>query len=199
MAEPRGTLVIMAKAPVAGSVKTRLARAVGPIEALRFYRAATARLIRRVGRDRRWRTVLAATPDHMAGAPFWPGDLERRAQGGGDLGARMQRMVDFAPAGPVVIVGSDIPAIARAHVAAAFRALKSHEVVFGPAEDGGYWLVGLRRPPRAQSIFGDVRWSSRHALADTLANVRGRPAFLERLSDVDDEAAFRAWRRKALW
>lgn len=198
MAEPCGTLVIMVKAPMAGRVKTRLARAVGPIEALRFTRAATARLIRRVGRDPRWRTVLAVTPDRAAGARFWPDDVARREQGGGDLGARMQRMADKTPRGPVVIVGSDIPAISRAHVAAAFRALKSHEVVFGPAEDGGYWLVGLRRRPRAQSIFGGVRWSSRHALADTLSNVRGETAFLERLSDVDDERGFRAWRRGGL-
>lgn len=191
----KGTLYVMVKAPVAGAVKTRLARAVGPIEALRFYRTATAALLRRVGRDPRWRTVLAVAPDVKAGAGCWPAGMPRRAQGRGDLGDRMQRLFDEAPPGPVVIIGSDIPGIRRAHVARAFAALGAHEVVFGPAEDGGYWLVGARRRPTAPALFAGVRWSSEHALSDTTLNAKNKPALLDILPDVDGEADWRAWRR----
>jgi hypothetical protein len=79
------------------------------------------------------------------------------------------------------------------HVAAAFRALGRVPLVFGPAADGGYWLVGARRrpaPPRG--LFDGVCWSTCHALADTLANAGGRRAvLLETLEDVDDAEAYR--------
>ncbi len=96
------------------------------------------------------------------------------------------------PPGPVVIVGSDIPDIAPNHIAKAFRALGDNDAVFGPATDGGYWLVGLRRRPRFLDPFAGVRWSSVHALADTLANLAGRRvAFVDLLSDVDDGDSLR--------
>ena len=103
----------------------------------------------------------------------------------------MQRILDRAPPGPVVIIGTDIPGIRRAHIAEAFRVLGRRAHVFGPATDGGYWLVGSRRRPHTpQGLFTRVRWSSEHALADTLANLDGRSVgFVATLSDVDDAAA----------
>ena len=93
------------------------------------------------------------------------------------------------PPGPVVIVGSDIPGIRPAHVARAFRALGRADWVVGPAEDGGYWLIGARRRPSYRDPFAGVRWSSEHTLADTVANLTGaRIAFLEVLSDIDTGA-----------
>lgn len=194
---PRGTLVVMAKAPVAGAVKTRLARAIGPIEAVRFYRTALSALLRRVGGDPRWTIVLAVTPDWTVAAPCWPVGIARIAQGRGDLGARMRRAIDAAGPGPVAVIGSDVPGIRRSHVAAGFRALGAHETVFGPAEDGGYWLVGERRRPGVRRLFAGVRWSTEHALADTLLNCKGKAALLETLPDVDEEREWRAWRRNA--
>ena len=189
-------LVVMVKAPLAGRVKSRLAREVGAGEAVRFYRTATAALLRRLGADPRWHTSLAVTPDGAAGMPFWPATLARFGQGGGDLGMRMQRVLDRAGPGPVVIIGSDIPAIRSSHIAAAFAALGPADVVFGPATDGGYWLVGAKRLPRVPQLFDTVRWSSPDTLADTLGNIAGlKVAFVERLSDVDDGKDYRAWRR----
>lgn len=190
------TLVVMVKAPVAGAVKTRLARRVGAIEALRFYRAATALLLRRVGRDPRWRTVLAVAPDRAVGARSWPPALARVPQGGGDLGSRMQRLLERASRGPVVIVGSDIPDVTAGHVAQTFRLLGRHALVFGPAEDGGYWLIGARRRPHVPRPFGGVRWSTENTLADTLRNIGGSVGFVEMLADIDTEADWRRWRRK---
>lgn len=191
-------LVIMAKQPLIGRVKTRLARDIGHVEALRFYREAGGSLIRRVGRDPRWQTVIAVAPDravHERG--IWPEDLPRVGQGEGDLGDRMGRLFRDLPPGPVVIVGADIPAIGKAQVAAAFDALGRSDMVIGPAEDGGYWLIGMKRRPRVREIFEGVRWSSEHAMEDTLKNIRRQNMsvrVLERLCDIDTGADLARWR-----
>ena len=191
-------LVIMAKTPQIGRVKTRLARDIGAVAAVRFFRTASAGLIGRVARDPRWRTVLALAPDravHERG--IWPDALPRVAQGVGDLGARMGRLFRDLPPGPVVIVGADIPGIERRHIAEAFAALGRHDAVIGPAEDGGYWLVGLRRRPRVADIFEGVRWSSAHTLEDTRNNICAQNmslALLERLPDIDTGADYARWK-----
>ena len=140
----------------------------------------------------RWRTVLCVT----GGAWRWPRGLPILAQGKGDLGARMARAIAAIPQGPVVLVGSDIPGIRPPHIARAFRALASGGVVFGPSEDGGYWLIGIRDRALLRGLFRGVRWSTKHALADTIANLPpGRDyALADTLSDVDDAAAWRRWR-----
>ncbi len=191
-------LVIMAKQPLIGRVKTRLARDIGHVEALRFYREAGGSLIRRVGRDPRWQTVIAVAPDravHERG--IWPEDIPRVGQGEGDLGHRMGRLFRDLPPGPVVIIGADIPAIGKAQVAAAFAALGTSDTVIGPAEDGGYWLIGMKRRPRVREIFEGVRWSSENAMEDTLKNILRRNMsvrVLERLSDIDTGADLARWR-----
>jgi len=178
----------MAKRPVAGRVKRRLAREIGGVAAHRFYRTTLTHTVGRLGADPRWRTYLAVTPDTSAAEPCWPvsRNLTRIAQGSGDLGQRMQNLFDSLPSGPVVIVGSDIPAIRPAHIARAFDLLGRADIVFGPAQDGGYWLVGLKRSPRRLVPFEGVPWSTKDALAATAANVHGRIVlFAPRLSDVD--------------
>ena len=183
----------MAKLPVAGGVKTRLAREIGVAGATRFARHAAAALLQRVGYDRRWQTTLAVAPDQGLGSRAWPRGMARRPQGGGDLGTRMERIFNWTYTGPMLIVGTDVPGIRPAHIAQAFRRLGRHDAVFGPATDGGYWLVGLRRRPRVLRPFANVRWSSPHALADTLANLEGRAvALVATLSDVDDAEGFAA-------
>ena len=193
----RPRLYVFVRAPALGAVKRRLAAGVGAVEALRFYRAATEGLLRRVGRDPRWETVLAVTPDTAAhGVSPWPAGLARVGQGGGDLGARMGRILAGDPAVPVAIAGSDIPELGARHVESAFAALRNADLVFGPAADGGYWLVGRRPGAATCGLFDGVRWSSPHALADTRANVppRRRVALLETLEDVDDAEAYARWR-----
>lgn len=189
-------LVMMVKAPIAGAVKTRLARDVGVAEALRFYRASTTATIRRLGADQRWRLVLSVAPDSAAMAPVWPADILRIGQGSGDLGVRMQRVFDRMPPGPVIIVGSDIPAIRPTHIASAFAALGRADVVFGPSGDGGYWLVGAKRRPHVPQAFRNVRWSSEHALSDTLGNLSNYVTRqIDPLDDVDTAEDLKRWRR----
>lgn len=177
----------MVKEPRPGRVKTRLGRDIGMVPAAWWFRHQTARLIRRV-EDPRWRVVLAVSPDKAAlGSRVWPAQLTRCPQGKGNLGDRMARMLSAQPPGSVCVIGADVPGITRLHIARAFSALGAAEAVFGPATDGGYWLIGLknarRSPPR---LFHGVRWSSEHALSDTLASLADlRVAYVDTLQDVD--------------
>lgn len=182
-------LVLFVKQPRMGRVKTRLAREVGNVAALRFYRGNVARLLRRLGSDPRWRTWLFVAPDAAVADPWpLPDGVEVVGQGWGGLGARMARAFRILPPGEVVIVGADIPGVRARHVARAFRALGRHDAVFGPAPDGGYWLVGLRRRPRIPPLFRGVRWSGPRALADSIASLPAdfRVAVVDQLEDVDD-------------
>ena len=182
----RCRLVVMVKVPEMGRVKTRLARQVGAVEAVRFYRQTVRSILARVGRDARWQTSLSIAPDLGLAHPFLPSSLRRKRQGRGDLGERMQHVMDEADPGPVVIIGTDIPAIRPSHIARAFALLRRGDAVFGPAPDGGYWLVGLKRCPRVRKIFSNVQWSSTTTLEDTIANLEGAAvAKADVLSDVD--------------
>jgi uncharacterized protein len=188
----RDIVIVFARAPRLGAVKRRLAREIGARAALRFHLATLTRLMRALAADRRYRTVLAITPDRAR--IRLPARVARIPQGGGHLGVRMHRAFQRFPRCRVVLIGSDIPDAGQADVCAAFRSLGSAQVAFGPASDGGYWLVALspRRPARP---FASVRWSTEHALADTLANFAGyRVAMLRMLDDVDTAADLRRLR-----
>ena len=190
-------LVTFVKAPRLGRVKTRLAADVGAIAAWAFYRRTTGAILNRLGGHGRWQPWLAVTPDTATAPGLWPDAWRRIGQGTGDLGQRMARVMGELPPGPVIIIGTDVPDIRPAHIARGFRALGHHDAVLGPAADGGYWLVGLRRRPRLPEIFQGVRWSTEFALADTLANARGLDvAMLDVLDDVDDGAGLERWRRR---
>jgi rSAM/selenodomain-associated transferase 1 len=194
-------LIVFARTPRLGSAMRRLAADIGAAAAMRFYRANLNRMARTLGPGRRWSCALAVSPDRDAVAGYrWPANLARIPQGRGNLGDRMARAVTGAPPGPVVIIGADIPEITPSHIARAFRALGKADAVFGPSPDGGYWLVGLKRRPRTLDIFDRVRWSSPHALDDTVRNLGPdtRIAYLETLADIDTGGDYRAWaaRRK---
>jgi hypothetical protein len=191
------TLCVMAKAPVLGGVKTRLARGIGGAQAVAAYRTMLALALRRLARHRRWRLVLAIAPHAALKSRALAFGGGRIAQGPGDLGRKMQRVYDRLRAhGPVVIIGSDIPAIAPRDIFRAFHALEAHDAVIGPSDDGGYWLIGFGRRRRL-APFTAVRWSSVHALGDTLAGLAGaRVATLRALTDIDSAEDWRAWTRQ---
>lgn len=189
----RPTLVVMLKEPRPGRVKTRLGKDLGMTTAAWWFRHQVRGLLRRV-RDKRWNVVLAVSPDREGMlSRVWPADLPRIPQGRGDLGDRMGRVFRTMPPGPVAIIGADIPRVNRARIAEAFAALGDHEAVFGPAPDGGYWLIGMKRAaPVPGTMFNGVRWSSEHALADTMASLAGlRIAQVATLRDVDTVADLR--------
>jgi rSAM/selenodomain-associated transferase 1 len=187
-------LILFVRAPALGAGKRRLAREIGDVAALRFERLMIARLLRRLAADRRWRLRIAVTPDTARHrARHWHRGVEAVGQGTGDIGVRMRRALVARPPGRVVLIGADIPGLAARHIGAAFRVLGRNDLVFGPAEDGGFWLVGARRARQLRQLFNGVRWSGPFALADTLAGLPRsvKVGFVERLEDVDNGEAYR--------
>lgn len=189
MHQYRRQLVIFVKQPILGRVKTRLGADIGLAAATSWYRTTLKRLTREVGTDPRWTTYLAIDPDNAVS--FFRQWIEVSGlilvpQGPGGLGSRMQRIFERLPPGPVQIIGSDVPAIKPTHIAAGFKALGEADTVFGPSEDGGYWLIGQKRLRPQPEIFRNIRWSTPNALKDTIANCRGPTATVDTLRDIDN-------------
>lgn len=184
----RGTVIVFVKAPYAGRVKTRLGADIGMGRAAALFRIMTERTISEATKGL-WRTTLAVDPPGAVAGfeTLWPSQLVRTPQARGDLGARMRHAFYEAPPGPVVIIGADAPGMRARNLREAFAALKGADAVFGPAEDGGYWLIGLSRRRATPGLFNGVRWSTRHALADTVKSLPPsfRIQYLERLRDID--------------
>lgn len=182
-----------------GAVKKRLAAEIGMPEATSVYRQILRNVTRALAADTRWRSVVAITPDSDLHQPWpWTAALPRVPQGAGGLGNKMARAIRHAPPGPVIIIGTDVPAIRPLHIQQAFEALGRHDAVFGPAADGGYWLVGVSPRGRRLNLFRNVRWSTEHALADTMRNIGNvyKTALLETLEDIDNAASLRRWQNR---
>lgn len=184
-------LFIFAKAPVFGQTKTRLAAHTGIVHAKRLYRMMVSRVLRRVT-DPRWKTVLAVTPERAIGrVPDWEG-FAQVAQVSGSLTPRLAAC--FARKGPTIVIGTDSPQIRSQDISAALKALKSCQVVFGPAKDGGFWLIGANGP-LPESVFDNVAWSTERTLEDVIENIPGRVETLRTLNDIDLIEDLRAYRR----
>ena len=195
-------IAVFAKAPVPGSVKTRLAGVLGREGAAELH----ARLVRHalgtafaagIGAVELW---CAPDADH----PFFATcarelGVALHAQSGADLGERMHGAFEHAAAygDALLVVGSDCPVLPAEMLREAARTLRTHDAVFAPAEDGGYVMVGLARPRRR--IFEDIAWGSDTVMRDTRARLAecglrskelttlwdvDRPADLERLQEV---------------
>lgn len=191
---PNQSVVMMVKRPICGGVKSRLAAGIGAVAATSIYRTMMYNSIARLAPDPRWCFVLAIAPDRAVFDPIWPKNITLIAQGRGDLGKRMHRVMTHMPPGKVVIIGSDIAGMRPAHIAQAFDSLGNADAVFSPAEDGGYSLVGLKRSPRILSIFENVRWSSSHTLADTVRNLGPHKTnYIEELDDIDSADDWKKW------
>lgn len=186
----RPQLYIFAKAPAIGKAKTRLAADIGKVHAHRLYRTMLSKVIRNV-QDPRWETTLMATPERAIGhVREWEG-LTQLPQASGSLSPRL--LAAFSQKGPVIVIGTDCPQVTRDDISDGFAALRHHAAVFGPADDGGFWLMGMNGPVKP-SVFENVRWSHEKTLRDLEANIDGAVHHLRTLIDVDDLKALRALR-----
>lgn len=190
MTHPR--LVIFARYPVPGSTKTRLIPAIGAMEAARLQDAMTRHVLGQADAlsARRAVEVEVRSTGSTAAAmrERYGGRRAYVAQGVGDLGTRLSCAAAEATGSgdPVVIVGSDCPDLTADVLAQAFDALAAHDVVLGPATDGGYYLIGLRR--NAPELFDPIAWSTDRVLRQTLDVVKRRGLrclLLPMLCDVD--------------
>ncbi|MCC6210606.1 MAG: TIGR04282 family arsenosugar biosynthesis glycosyltransferase [Burkholderiales bacterium] len=197
-------VIVFARAPTPGRVKTRLAPLLGREGAARLHERMLERAIRTAVAARCGEVELHGAPG--ATHAFFRGlrgrfALRLRAQGRGGLGARMRRA--FARAlrrhAYVILIGSDCPALRPADLRAALRALRAGaDAVLSPVEDGGYALLGLRRA--APELFAGVRWGRNRVLAQTrsrLARLGWRRRELRTLWDVDRPRDVARLRRSA--
>ena len=203
---PRKRLILFGRYPVPGKTKTRLIPSLGRLGAAEVQRFLT---------ERTWDTLLqsgvapvdfAYTGAGEAQVRRWIGDVPVHPilQSAGDLGQRMQAALKSAMARgarQVVLVGTDIPALTTCHIAKAFAALEQHDVVLGPSRDGGYWLVGCRRPA---DVFSNIDWGGPQVLRQTLAAAERcalSVALLDDavLDDLDTETDLKAWQPAQAW
>jgi len=160
-------VAVFARPPVAGKVKTRLSPALPPASVAELHAAMLADTLdvaRGCTADER---TLWWAGEPLAEAP--PSGFCVRAQVGDDLGARMANAFAAllqSEGDRVVIVGADLPELRSADLDRAFESLATHDLVLGPAFEGGYWLVGLSRP--APDVFANIAWSTDHVFAQTL-------------------------------
>lgn len=168
--------MIFAKAPTPGRVKTRLIPALGADGAAQLQRQLIERTLQTAAAARLGPLELYCAPD--AADPFFVACAARhglilRVQGAGDLGARMARAFEHALAlgSPALLIGCDCPALTPAYLREAAAALAAdNDAVLGPAEDGGYVLIGLRRGPPTQ-LFDGVAWGTQYVLDQTRARL----------------------------
>lgn len=195
----------MAKAPRPGRAKTRLSPPLSPAAAARLARCLLLDTFRRVREVEEAQPVLLYTPQaaRRMFRRLAPG-FRLVPQPSGNLGRRMsaafERLLARGPR-PVVVIGGDAPSLPRRVLERALRALdgRTTDVVLGPSADGGYYLIGLRRPCAA--LFTGIAWSTPTVLAATLARARAarlRVTLLPRWWDVDtpaDLVRLRRWLR----
>lgn len=202
-------LLIFVKAPIPGKVKTRLAASVGDDRATELYMDMARSVYQTV---KEIPNVFIA-PAYASHARFpdlvWldrsdPGYIEQR---GDDLGARMLHAFDWAwrsGAKRICAIGVDSPGLDPHWVEEAFEALKQREIVLGPVEDGGYYLIGMHRVHK--DLFSSIEWSSPRVFQQTVEAAKRAKLTVHELPgyfDVDDEATLNRWleaaRRASGW
>ncbi|GAA0269591.1 TIGR04282 family arsenosugar biosynthesis glycosyltransferase [Alteraurantiacibacter aestuarii] len=178
------TIALFAKYPAAGAAKTRLIPALGPEGAAQVHRLLVERTIATI------RHSGLPFAVYFSGAPredfaAWLGDdVALVEQGEGDLGDRLTRV-----AAPAILLGADIPGLTPRHLQQAASALDRSDAVVGPAQDGGYYLLGFRQ--RLPFLFTDMEWGTASVLDHTLARLKAQNiafTLLDMLADCDRPA-----------
>lgn len=183
-------LLIFAKQARKGKVKTRLARTIGDDKALAIYNFLLQHSAYETSKVKADRWVIYS-PDIEEGDAFDARYFSKFKQSRGDLGQRMlQAFQDGFAAGyqQVILIGSDIYELQTAVIERAFGVLNEHDVVFGPARDGGYYLVGMHQPIPA--IFLNKTWSHAQVLEEALSTLKQLNysyALVDELNDIDEE------------
>ena len=183
----RRALLIFTRNPEAGKCKTRLAATIGELAALDIY-CFLLRHTAEVAHSLEGVDKFVYFSDHPGDGSFWdPARFGHRLQKGEDLGERMLQAFREAFSmgySQVVLIGSDLYDISPEDLNASFRALDRHEVVLGPASDGGYYLIGMKQPLPA--LFEGKQWGKESVLGDTLADLEGiSTSLLSVRNDVD--------------
>lgn len=195
-------LILMAKRPIYGFVKTRLASQLGKMASLQLYRQMLEEMMQ-TALDPRWRTLIAWTPDigktgGLRSSRMAHHCVTEIGQGLGDLGLRQMNLLHLAaPSQKKIVIGSDCPSLCKADIWHAFGRVGPGRSVIGPAKDGGYYLLGLQGfVPR--SLFDRVPWScsdTEAVLRQNLSRLGYQVTPLRELQDIDEMADLAALER----
>ncbi len=189
-------LIIFAKAPRLGQVKSRLAASIGETAACDAYKKIAKHLLENL-RELQNVEIRFAPDDAENEMRNWLGDsFVYASQGNGDLGSRLQRA--FAESFEegnrrVLIIGSDCPYVITQDIQLAEEALATNDIVLGPATDGGYWLIGMREPQPA--LFQNIPWSADTVLETTLGRCRENHLSFQLLRTLDDIDVAADWNK----
>ena len=197
MKNPEPLIQIFCKAPVLGKVKTRLIQEMGKRRALDLYLQMLERLMAEFTQVT-LKTELWISPDKDH-AFFEPFAFARFQQAGPDLGGRMSTALrdGLTRHDSVILVGTDLPLINRSYIEQAVGVLKTHDVVLGPAEDGGYGLVGVKG--EIPDMFSDIDWGTERVLSQTCARLNrdgldfGLLPLIWDVDRPDDLPRYQAW------
>lgn len=187
---------LMARFPIAGEVKTRLARTIGHPRATEIYRTMLNQTIGELTSLSTGvfaTTIFSAQPELVAMFHnTYPALSSVEPQIGNDLGERMLQAVMSLLSPPAIqhaiLIGPDIPHLTAAHIKQARTLLQSHDLVLGPTTDGGYYLIGMNKPH--QLLFTEMEWSTSLVFSETVSRASRlalRIATLEQLQDLDTE------------
>ncbi|WP_101760004.1 TIGR04282 family arsenosugar biosynthesis glycosyltransferase [Oceanicoccus sp. KOV_DT_Chl] len=185
----RQRLLVFAKAPVAGQVKTRLQPLLSAAQSARLHERLIQHCLQQLSLTERWQLELWVGSAHACWSQMcedFSGELFY--QQGEDLGARLSHALTntLERADKVIVVGTDCPSLNQQTLFAAFAALDNYDVVVGPANDGGYVLLAMKAP--SPSLFQGISWGGDQVLAQTLDRIRALGLSyceLPSMSDID--------------
>ncbi|GAA0465716.1 TIGR04282 family arsenosugar biosynthesis glycosyltransferase [Parasphingorhabdus litoris] len=174
-------LVLFTRYPVPGSAKTRLIPALGADAAAAVHKRLTERTVETLKQTGKSVEIRFSGGDTNSFSSWLGNDLSYLPQVDGDLTERLLAAINPAP---VIFLGSDTPDLSAHHVNAAIHALQKSDVVIGPADDGGYYLIGIAKP--YPFLFENMRWSTEHVMPDTLHRLRQQKIGFELLETLHD-------------
>lgn len=183
-------VVLFTRYPEPGKAKTRLIPAIGAERAAQVHRTLTERTVQAV-LESGLALEVRATGAPMEAFADWLGATSIVDQGAGDLGERLARA---GPPYPTLFIGSDAPDLTADLLRNSADALGHADAVIGPAQDGGYWLLGLVRP--VEGVFDEIDWGTDVVFSQTIARLAAAgidPVVLPQLADCDRPEDLARW------
>lgn len=191
MKTPNKHLIVFVKAPVPGQCKTRLTPLLGEHKACEFYKSMVNNCLEEISDLSNVTISIHAYPD--LANPFIQKTshhygFDMQVQQGNDLGERMFLAMQQAlkASSHVVLIGTDCPSMSKRYIECAFNALHQHDIVFGPADDGGYVLLGANKI--TAEIFNNISWSTDQVLQQSISQtdeLNYKIKLLDTLQDID--------------
>ena len=181
-------LIIFARRPEISIGKSRLKKKIGKILGSNFYHSNLIQTIKTLKSDKRINITICVTPD--SSVRNWPKyifyTIARIPQGAGDIGIKMWKILSDSSK-KKIIIGSDIPNISSKIIIKAWKKLHTSQIVFGPSEDGGFWLIGLSHNHKIKKLFHNVDWSKNNTLDQVKYNINSstKIAYVDTLRDID--------------